>query len=201
MNAELATSVASIGGALGEEEAQAWEDFAPIQRVLIVAVSAAAAKHRNGKEIDRLLKTMKNRVLRIRQHRILAVLASLFNIILSSLHTFLWTLVTARGVTSLWSLLSWSGMCTGRLKLLPSIWSQENELFSLKQELSELCKQTTTNPNRSEPSKAPKPLADRGSPETLVLGQPLRSSSTCSVLELHEAQRGWSSRRVPAMSR
>lgn len=67
INAELATSVTSIGGRLGDEEAQAWEDFAPMQRVLIVAVSAAAAaaaKHRNGKEIDLLLKTVENRVLR-----------------------------------------------------------------------------------------------------------------------------------------
>lgn len=66
INAELATSATSIGGGLGDEEAQAWEDFAPMQRVLIVAVSAAAAaaaKHRNRKEIDLLLKTVETRVL------------------------------------------------------------------------------------------------------------------------------------------
>ena len=50
INAELATSATSIGGGFGDKEAQAWEDFAPMQRVLIVAVSAAvaaAAKHKN----------------------------------------------------------------------------------------------------------------------------------------------------------
>jgi hypothetical protein len=65
INAELATSATSIGGRLGEQEAQAWQDFAPLQRVLIVAVSAAAAaaaKHSNRKEIDLLLKTVENRV-------------------------------------------------------------------------------------------------------------------------------------------
>lgn len=68
INAELATSATSIGGGLGDEEAQAWEDFAPMQRVLIVAVSAAAAaaaKHRNRKEIDLLVKTVDDRVQRI----------------------------------------------------------------------------------------------------------------------------------------
>lgn len=65
INAELATSATSIGGRLGDKEAQAWEDFAPMQRVLIVAVSAAvaaAAKHKNSKEIKRLLKTVNDRV-------------------------------------------------------------------------------------------------------------------------------------------
>ena len=65
INAELATSVTSIGGGLGDKEAQAWEDFAPMQRVLIVAVSAAvaaAAKHKNSKEIKRLHKTVSDRV-------------------------------------------------------------------------------------------------------------------------------------------
>lgn len=81
INAELATSATSIGGGLGDEESQAWEDFAPMQRVLIVAVSAAAAasaKHRNRKEIDKLLKTVENRVLRtchIIIHLILVVFA------------------------------------------------------------------------------------------------------------------------------
>lgn len=65
INAELATSATSIGGGLGDKEAQAWEDFAPMQRVLIVAVSAAvaaAAKQKNSKEIKRLLKTVSDRV-------------------------------------------------------------------------------------------------------------------------------------------
>lgn len=58
-NAVSATSSATIGGDLGEEEAQAWDCFAPLQRVLIVAVAAAAAassKHKNHKEIHRLPK-------------------------------------------------------------------------------------------------------------------------------------------------
>ncbi|XP_073390614.1 uncharacterized protein [Physcomitrium patens] len=64
INAELATSISSIGGKLGDQEAQAWEDFAPIQRVLIVALSAAAAaeaKHRNREEIDLLFKAVEKR--------------------------------------------------------------------------------------------------------------------------------------------
>lgn len=71
INAELATSVTSIGGKLGDKEAQAWEDFAPMQRVLIVAVSAAAAaaaKQRNRKEIDTLLRTVENRVGNFQNH-------------------------------------------------------------------------------------------------------------------------------------
>ncbi|XP_024385996.1 uncharacterized protein [Physcomitrium patens] len=59
VNAELATSAINIGGDLGAEEAQAWEDFAPMYRVLIVALSAAAAsaaKDKNSVEIQSLLK-------------------------------------------------------------------------------------------------------------------------------------------------
>ncbi|KAG0586245.1 hypothetical protein KC19_2G075100 [Ceratodon purpureus] len=59
INAELATSATKIGGSLGAEEAKAWEDFAPMYRVLIVALSAAAsaaAKDNNSLEIQRLLK-------------------------------------------------------------------------------------------------------------------------------------------------
>ncbi|XP_024357126.1 uncharacterized protein [Physcomitrium patens] len=61
INAVSATSSRRIGGDLGEEEAQAWDCFAPLQRVLIVAVAAAAAassKHVNRKEIDRLQKAV-----------------------------------------------------------------------------------------------------------------------------------------------
>ncbi|KAG0615159.1 hypothetical protein M758_5G019800 [Ceratodon purpureus] len=175
INAELATSARSIGGTLGAEEAQAWEDFVPMQRILIVAVSAAAAaaaKHRNRDEIDRLLRTVEKRVLRNRQHRIMSAIASLCNIILSSLHTFFWTLITTMGVTSLWSLLSWSGMLTGRLKLLPSMWSQENELFSLRQELNELYKHTNTSANDPGPFEVPESLSVRGSPKTPIQEQP-----------------------------
>lgn len=154
INAELATSATTIGGKLGDEEARAWEDFAPMQRVLIVAVAAAAAaaaKHRNIKEIDRLLKTVENRVLRNRQHRmhrILSAIASFFNIMVSSLHTFFWALVTALGITSLWTLLRWA-ILLGRLKLLPYMMcSQEKELISLSQELNEICKLNNTNASR-----------------------------------------------------
>lgn len=61
MNAVSATSSATIGGNLGEEEARAWDCFAPLQRVLIVAVAAAAeasSKHKNHKEINRLQKAV-----------------------------------------------------------------------------------------------------------------------------------------------
>jgi hypothetical protein len=196
INAELATSARSIGGTLGDAEAQAWEGFVPMQRILIVAVSAAAAaaaKHRNREEVDRLLKTVEKRVLCNRQHRILSAIASLYNILLSSLHTFFWALVTAMGVTSLWSLLSWSGMLTGRLKLLPSMWSQENELFSLRQEL---CKQSNTNANDSEPFQIPEALPGRGSPKTPMQGQPsvLRGSFDGDNIKVNlNLQDAWSS--------
>lgn len=65
INAELATSAMNIGGGLGVEEAQAWEDFAPMYRVLIVALSAAAssaAKDKNSIEIQRLLKIVTEQV-------------------------------------------------------------------------------------------------------------------------------------------
>jgi len=65
MDAVSSTSSATIGGNLGEEEAQAWDCFAPLQRVLIVAVAAAAAassKHKNHKEINRLQKAVKSQV-------------------------------------------------------------------------------------------------------------------------------------------
>lgn len=65
INAELATSATNIGGGLGAEEAQAWEDFAPMYRVLIVALSAAAssaAKDKNSIEIQRLLKIVTEQV-------------------------------------------------------------------------------------------------------------------------------------------
>jgi len=65
INAELATSATNIGGGLGVEEAQAWEDFAPMYRVLIVALSAAAssaAKDKNSIEIQRLLKIVTEQV-------------------------------------------------------------------------------------------------------------------------------------------
>ena len=58
INAELVNSASKIGGGLGMEEARAWEDFAPIYRILIVALSAAAsvaAKEKNSSEIQRLL--------------------------------------------------------------------------------------------------------------------------------------------------
>ncbi|KAG0553464.1 hypothetical protein KC19_12G013400 [Ceratodon purpureus] len=61
MDAVSATSSAQIGGNLGEEEAQAWDCFAPLQRVLIVAVAAAAAassKHKSHQEINRLQKAV-----------------------------------------------------------------------------------------------------------------------------------------------
>ena len=65
MDAVSATSSARIGGDLGEEEAQAWDCFAPLQRVLIVAVAAAAAassKQKNHREIDRLQKAVNAQV-------------------------------------------------------------------------------------------------------------------------------------------
>ena len=65
MDAVSATSSAKIGGDLGEEEAQAWDCFAPLQRVLIVAVAAAAAassKHRSHQEINRLQKAVNAQV-------------------------------------------------------------------------------------------------------------------------------------------
>lgn len=65
INAELATSATKIGGGLGVEEAKAWEDFAPMYRVLIVALSAAAssaAKDKNSFEIQRLLKIVTEQV-------------------------------------------------------------------------------------------------------------------------------------------
>lgn len=65
MDAVSATSSAKIGGDLGEEEAQAWDCFAPLQRVLIVAVAAAAAassKHKNHHEINRLQKAVNAQV-------------------------------------------------------------------------------------------------------------------------------------------
>lgn len=68
MDAVSATSSATIGGNLGEEEAQAWDCFAPLQRVLIVAVAAAAAassKQRNHKEINRLQKAVHAQVRRV----------------------------------------------------------------------------------------------------------------------------------------
>lgn len=43
LNAESATSRDRIGGHLSCEEALAWEGFSPLQRVLIVAIAAAAA--------------------------------------------------------------------------------------------------------------------------------------------------------------
>jgi len=43
LNAESATSVERIGGHFSCEEALAWERFSPFQRVLIVAIAAAAA--------------------------------------------------------------------------------------------------------------------------------------------------------------
>lgn len=57
MNAVSATCAEKIGGDLAEEEAQAWDCFAPLQRVLIVAVAAAASastKQKNHKELNRL---------------------------------------------------------------------------------------------------------------------------------------------------
>lgn len=68
INGELATSTKNIGGGLGQQEAQVWEGFAPLQRVLVVAVAAAvaaAAKLKNSKEIDRLLKRVQEKVLHI----------------------------------------------------------------------------------------------------------------------------------------
>jgi len=195
INAELATSVASIGGKLGDEEARAWEDFAPMQRVLIVAVAAAAAaaaKQRNVKEIDRLLTTVENRVLRHRQHRIVSAIASFVNIIVSSLHTFLWTLVTTLGVTSLWTLLRWA-IVIGRLRLLPYMMcSQEKELICLSQELNEICK--LNNTNASQPSRDhPEPFS--GSPKTPVTQQKLRRSFDGNSVNLQE---GWSSTKYVA---
>lgn len=52
LNAESATSRNRIGGHLGCEEALAWEGFSPLQRVLIVAIAAAAAANsKRGVEI------------------------------------------------------------------------------------------------------------------------------------------------------
>lgn len=112
-----------------------------MQRVLIVAVvaaAAAAAKHRNVNQIDRLLKSVENRVLR--QHRIVSAIASFLHMVVSSLHTFIWTLVSTLEVTALWTVLRWI-ILMGRLKLLPYMMcSQEKELLYLSQELNEICK-------------------------------------------------------------
>lgn len=197
INAELATSVTTIGGKLGDEEARAWEDFAPMQRVLIVAVAAAAAaaaKHRNTKEIDRLLKTVENRVLRCnRQHRILTAIASFFNIIVSSLHTFFWTLVTTLGVTSLWTMLRWA-ILMGRLKLLPYMMcSQEKELISLSQELHEICKLSNTHASRDHPEPF------WGSSKTPATQQKLRRIFDGDNVKVNlSLQEGWSSTKYVA---
>lgn len=68
INGELATCTKSIGGGLVQQQAQVWEGFAPMQGVLVVAVVAAiaaVAKDKNSKDIDRLLKTVQEKVLQI----------------------------------------------------------------------------------------------------------------------------------------
>lgn len=65
MNAVSATCAEKIGGDLAEEEAQAWDCFAPLQRVLIVAVAAAASastKQKNHKELNRLQRAVHEQV-------------------------------------------------------------------------------------------------------------------------------------------
>lgn len=65
MNAVTGTTASRIGGVLEEEEAQAWDCFAPLQRVLIVAVAAAAAastKQKNHTEINRLQRAVTAKV-------------------------------------------------------------------------------------------------------------------------------------------
>ncbi|XP_024399064.1 uncharacterized protein [Physcomitrium patens] len=143
INAELATSVTSIGGKLGDKEAQAWEDFAPMQRVLIVAVSAAAAaaaKQRNRKEIDTLLRTVENR---------------------------------------------------------------EKELVLLRQELSELCKQSNTHVNHPETLQLLENLVGRSiSPKTpgqggfAAMRRSFEGDNIKAKLDMNEA---WSCTR-PAIS-
>jgi hypothetical protein len=68
MNAEMATSSTTIGlgtGGLLEKEARAWDAFHPLHRVLIVAVSAAAAagKRQSVAEFCRLRNLVNARVL------------------------------------------------------------------------------------------------------------------------------------------
>jgi hypothetical protein len=69
MNADMATSSTTIGlgtGGLLEKEARAWDAFHPLHRVLIVAVSAAAAaagKRQSVAEFCRLRNLVNARVL------------------------------------------------------------------------------------------------------------------------------------------
>lgn len=63
VNAEEATSARAIGGGLGQEEVAAWELFSPIQRVLLVAVVAAAvAESRKNRLILQLRNSVELRV-------------------------------------------------------------------------------------------------------------------------------------------
>ncbi|KAI3414766.1 uncharacterized protein J3R85_015944 [Psidium guajava] len=59
VNAEEATSARAIGGGLGQEEVAAWELFSPIQRVLLVAVVAAAVAESRK---NRLILQLRNSV-------------------------------------------------------------------------------------------------------------------------------------------
>lgn len=56
VNAEEATSAEAIGGGLSREETLAWEMFTPIQRFLIVAVTAAASSQSRKNRIISQLK-------------------------------------------------------------------------------------------------------------------------------------------------
>ena len=189
MNAELATSVTSIGGRLGEEEAKAWEDFAPMQRVLIVAVSAAAAaaaKHRNRKEIDLLLKTVENRVLHLpippSQSPFLSAIFEVFSIFSTRIYPKFYEPLDLTAPRMF------------------HFGKQENELMLLRQELSELCKQCHTNASQIHPeplqlleslgvrSSPPKTPGQRESPA--VLKRTFDGDSAKVKLDLHEA---WSS--------
>lgn len=61
VGAEEATSAAAIGGGLaGREEAVAWELFSPLQRVLLVAVVAAASNR--SRRIAQLQRSVQIRV-------------------------------------------------------------------------------------------------------------------------------------------
>lgn len=63
VGAEEATSARAVGGGLTLEEAAAWELFSPMQRVLAVAIVAAAAKEsRNGRVISKLQRSVEIRV-------------------------------------------------------------------------------------------------------------------------------------------
>ncbi|KAJ7548071.1 hypothetical protein O6H91_08G116000 [Diphasiastrum complanatum] len=77
MSMGSATSLCISGSSFGLAEMLAWEGFAPLQRVLVLVVAAAAAaKHINMKEIKRL----KNEVDKQEQHTLLIMGQELANL-------------------------------------------------------------------------------------------------------------------------